>query len=60
MENRDPKKVVDIIRLKVKYCEEQIRSVRKDYIREKERLRKEFRDRNKMKQFKRLIDRISK
>ena len=45
VEKRDPKKVVDIIKLKIKYCEQQIRTVRREYIKEKERLRKEYESR---------------
>ena len=40
VENRDPRKVFNIVKLKIKYYEQQIRKVRKEYIREKERLRK--------------------
>ena len=60
VENRDPEKVVDILKLKVKYCQEEESKVQKEYRRLKVDLKEVFIDRGKLRKFRRMIRRVSK
>ena len=60
IENRDPEKVTDILKLKVKYCLEEEKKAQREYRHLKSRLKEIFLDRGKIKQFKKMIRKVAK
>ena len=58
-ENRDPEKVLDLLRLKNKYCQDRKKETKKEYLKEKKRLREEHLKTGKERKFRKIISRIS-
>ena len=57
---RDPKKVIDILNLKAKYCYEQEKIARKEYLMERERLKQVYEEKGMERKYRKILSRVSK
>ena len=57
---RDPKKVIDILNLKAKYCYEQEKIARKEYLMERERLKQVYEEKGMGRKYRKILSRVSK
>ena len=53
-------KVFDLMNLKVKYCYEQEKEARREYIQEKERLERAHKEKGMERKFQKIVSRIAK
>ena len=60
LEERDPKKVVDQLKLKVKYAKEEEEKSKQSYQEEKKRLERAHREEGKERKFRKIVERIRK
>ena len=57
---RDPKKVINILNLKAKYCYEQEKIARKEYLMERERLKQVYEEKGMGRKYRKILSRVSK
>ena len=58
-EIRDPKKVVDLLELEMRYAKEEERKCRQEYRSQKKRMKEECNTRGKMRRFSRMVEKVA-